>query len=1431
MDISLLTRSLDDLVGCPKREKKNKVSKLLSIMGHPRTRLILSHNSELRNKDEKSKLFTWNSLLSSLLNVLMDELRNLTLGNQGEAKQSAELSAYFKLLSICAIHGSHGNGAVDVNDLVKCFLHTMKDSGLSCAQESFISLIQLFFRHGSSYSLGLTERCCDDVIFWCCSDLKTACTYSSAYLLSLTLLRASSSCALPLNHVFETLLDFLKRYVIAFPRELYSFQPPYARLQFSDFRSSFKQPSSTHFNNLGWVIHLIRWLLAEHYVTACDWHHVLMTVDALLPTLLVSLAEQRTVIKPPPPENVDLDRSALSSFRQHRPGYSQLLHDVWSVEWTFCENTLVPLLSSVLTKSGGDPDDLDEVFQLHRTSSACSGVYRIPLSLFHGGSYFIVEPAPALCRFPCSDSSMLAMEDVDTFEELFCLLRWLLAFAHQHSRSTLNVTLSQFSVVTWLRYLFQKWNSIADRISFQNDTTCWKQVRSMRNFFGAFAALLLAIQDNVLLADPTETRYASTKASFVFFPLSTNPAFENALTPIPNAVIACDLIGVRESVDDFLWCILDWAIRLKWQQGRSTPFSTSTTISALEQIFERLPACALMAKTPVAYECMLIALHTCSAVLRYELTGLSTTHWKLSTGVLLGLHQCWTTALRIAELTTCLYDPERMRRRGSLMSKSRLQNQDHLAYDLLLELVHLLTLSPNDLFITLRVPFSNQLDAYFRKIFANRTVFFTESSWWRLRFFIVVGSVFPELQFVQYSNAQHVIPAAITHIPVLHYFVQQCLNPLVPNTSVDEEAIYESNRSTVSSYCSLVSLYCVLLHTLTCSNNQQEFVPRSPSLCSTGSPLFLGTALSTLQAVEIIDYICEMLSSHPLLFHLEEAIADSAALRVLVQLFVLWLQLTHLRSHLYSSKDHAVIRSNLPIQPIKTVLCRLILDLLMTERSLTGPLASKQQIGILDEQHQAECDESAKRDELALYGLEALLDCLPDQTTGDTWFSSALFEQLVEHATAELSRRPLISDHPLPRIGSTPGLQKMNDACNSSRFGDDDFDDCRSVPADQFEELLKEIDEDNLLKRAHNKRATSLRLFSLLFYFALRIQSCSMLDFLQASLAQLLCNSPCDTVESMEWLCCLVSAATRAVSQIVRCPFRPFNTDMPFEGLVASFLSCLVDAVREALKARVTRVGCLSHVSQLIRAAAQLICCIAIIINEWTEQQQDRLTDPQRWQTIGLHLNQLICAVWSIVAKRGVRLLRGFPPVPADCLQAWMQLHAAGVLDTTASPDYLLSVVFQPHSTPAVLLQFLQFLEKLNDKWSTIVRSRQHAPTLRILLNSLLRSLRNKQVALQQIVWPGKNSYRFTDLDVTVYVYRLIHSLLVQLSSISPSYTVNSTKKPEGQLPSLRPELDCLIQSCVQLADLHLCTEEAQREKVFQVVVSIVFIKSSIFNG
>ncbi|KAF6774127.1 hypothetical protein AHF37_06651 [Paragonimus kellicotti] len=1080
MDISLLTRSLDDLVGCPKREKKNKVCKLLNIMGHPRIRLILNHNSELRNNDEKSKLFTWNSLLSSLLNVLMDELRSLTRGNQGEAKQSAELSAYFKLLNICAIHGSHGNGAVNINDLVKCFLHTMRDNDLSCAQQSFLSLIQLFFRHGSSYSLSLTEKCCDDVIFWCCSDLKTACTYSSAYLLSLTLLRASSSCVLPLNHVFETLLEFLKR----------------------DFRSFSGQPSSTHFNNLGWVIHLIRWLLAEHYVTAWDWHQVLVIVDAVLPTLLVYLVEQRTVFsKLPLPENVDPDRSASFPSKQYQPGYSQLLHNVWSVERTFCENTLVPLLSSVLAKSGGDPDDVN-------ASYSYSGAYGVPLNLFHGSSYFIVEPAPALCRFPCSDSSMLAMEDVDTFEELFCLLRWLLVFAHQHSGSTLNVTLSQGSVITWLRYLFQKWNSIADRISFQNDTTCWKQVRSMRNFFGVFAALLLAIQDAVLLSDPTEAK------------------------------------SVKE---------------------------------------------------------------------------------------------------------------------------------------LLVELICTVSSGPDDALKTKRQRVEDEIPV-------------SDDAVWSHLFRLI-------------DTANHV------------------------------------------------------------------------------------TVLSTLQTVEIIDYICETLSNHPLLFRLKEAIADSDSLRVLIQLFFLWLQLSHLRSHLCSSEDHAIIRPQLPVQSIKTVLSGLILDLLKTERAPSDSLASKQRIRMLDEQHRVECGESTKRDELALYGLEALLDCLPVQTT-DTWLSVAHFEQLVERATVELSRRPLISDLPLPKTRSTPALQRINDACNSRRFGDDDFDDCRSVASDQLEELPEEVDEDNLLKRAHSRRTISLRLFSVLFYFALRIRSCSMLDSLQASLTQLFCNSPCHTVESMEWLCCLVSTTTHAVSQVVRCHLQPFSPDVPFEGLVASFLSCLVDAVREALKARVARVGCISHVCQLIRAAVQLIYC-------------------------------LICAVWSIVAKRGVRLIRGFPLVPADCLQAWMQLHAAGVLDTTISPDHLLSVVLQPYSTPAVLLQFLQFLEKLNDKCRSIVWTRKHSPTLRTLLNSLLHSLKNNQVALQQIVWPGRNSYKFTDLDVTVYVYRLIHSLLVQLSVISPSYAVNSTKKPEGHVLSLRPEVICLIKSCVQLADLHSFTREAQCEEVFQVLLEL----------
>ncbi|KAF7260459.1 hypothetical protein EG68_02210, partial [Paragonimus skrjabini miyazakii] len=1201
-------------------------------------------------------------------------------------------------------------------------------------------------------------------------------------------------------------------------------------LQFSDFRSSSEQPSPTHLNNLGWVIHLIRWLLAEHYVTAWDWHQVLVIVDAVLPTLLVYLAEQRTMIsKLPLPENVDPDRSASLSFKQYRPGYSQLLHDIWSVERTFCENTLVPLLSCVLAESSDDPDDLN-------ASYTYSGVYHVPLNLFHGSSYFIVEPTPALYRFPCSDSSMLAMEDVDTFEELFCLLRWLLVFVHQHSGSTLNVTLSQGSVITCLRYLFQKWNSIADRISFQNDTTCWKQVRSMRNFFGVFAALLLTIQDDVLLADPTEAKSAKELLVELMCTISSGPddvlrtkrqRIENetsAIHPVSDDAIWSHLLRLINTANhgNYLWwCVLDWAIRLKWQQVKSTGFSISTTLSSLEQIFEKLPACAMMARTPVAYECMLIALHTCSTVLRYELTERSTTQWKLSTGALIGLHYCWTTALRTAELTTYLYDPERMRRRGGSVSKSRLQNQDHLAYELLLELVYLLTLSPGGPFISLRVPFSNQLDVYFRKIFADRTVFFTESCWWRLRFFIVIGSVFPELQFAQYSNAQHVTPAAITYIPVLHYFVQQCLNPSVPDPPVDEETIYESNRSTISSYCSLVGLYSVLLHTFACSSNQQEFVPNSTSLCVSDSSLFPGTALSTLQIMEIIDYICEMLSNHPLLFHLEEAITDSDSLRALIQLFFLWLQLAHLRSHLRSSKDHAVILPQLPIQPIKTVLSGLILDLLKIEGASSDSLESKRRIRMLNEKHRVECSESTKRDELTLCSLEALLDCLPVQTTNDTWLSVTHFEQLVERATAELSRRPLISDLLLPKTGSTPGPQKINDACNSSRFGDDDFDDCRSVAADQLEQLPEEVDGDNLLKRAHSRRTINLRLFSVLFYFALRIRSCSMLDSLQASLTQLLCNSPCHNVESMEWLCCLVSTTAHAVSEVVRCPLRPFNPDMLFEGLVASFLSCLVDAVREALKARVTRVGCLSHVCQLIRAAVQLIYCVVTITNEWTKQQQNCLADLQRWQTIGQHLNQLICAVWSIVAKRGVRLLRGFPLVPADCLQAWMQLHAAGILDTAGSPDHLLSVVLQPHSTPAVLLQFLQFLEKLNDKCRSIVWTRQHSSTLRTLLNSLLRSLKNKQVALQQIVWPGRNSDKFTDLDVTIYVYRLIHSLLIQLSSTGPSYAVNSMKRPEGQLLSLRPELNCLIQSCMQLADLHSYTREAQCEKVFEVLIEL----------
>ncbi|TPP63313.1 hypothetical protein FGIG_04926 [Fasciola gigantica] len=110
--------------------------------------------------------------------------------------------------------------------------------------------------------------------------------------------------------------------------------------------------------------------------------------------------------------------------------------------------------------------------------------------LVYPPSMFLVEPFPCLCSTPLSLKPMLAPEELSTTEECFSLCRWLLSQ---------DVPLR--SATCLVQYVIQEWQLVSNAIQFQQETTRWKQIRTLRNFFGLVAAVILFTYDQP--SDPT----------------------------------------------------------------------------------------------------------------------------------------------------------------------------------------------------------------------------------------------------------------------------------------------------------------------------------------------------------------------------------------------------------------------------------------------------------------------------------------------------------------------------------------------------------------------------------------------------------------------------------------------------------------------------------------------------------------------------------------------------------------------------------------------------------------------------------------------------------------------------------------------------------------------------------------------------------------
>ncbi|TGZ73154.1 hypothetical protein CRM22_001684 [Opisthorchis felineus] len=1396
MDVSLVSRALDALLSCLKRDKKAKMAVLLHALQSQKNRFALSYNDELRHKDENCHLFGWSALFSGLLIAIMDETRACSRSVRTDQKSISELSIYFKLINIVLTHGCNGNHPLEIDDIVRSFLHCMKDASCVEIQQHFFSSIQTLFRHSTPQSLKMDYSLWDDLILWSCGDLKGSSVHSSAYLLCLLVSQGSSTSMLPLMHIFDALVTFLRR----------SFQQPVVP----------NKPSLVI--NLGWTTHLLRWFLARVYVTFSDWSEVATIVDSLLPNMLMFLTELGIVTKLPSGQTELTKRSAPPKSR-----YSQDVSQVFSLVPDFAETETSESKDSISPSVNITLRQIQFAKTSHcafnRPSNQSSNVVprtfmltrQVPFALIHVRPFSFIEPNPELCR-SCSGRPMLPPEDIVVFDELFSMWRWLLVFTHHHSNPSApeRHSLSLLSLSTLLPYLFQEWSHIITRIEFQNEATTWKQLRGLHNYFGVFAAALLLIYDDdarasndnphssllVLVEDLAST--ISSRSDNDGNCKRTRVIEENVRTDPKQTNLWALLIRLVSSADkggSFWWLVLDWAVRLRWQYSMAREQSNRSILATLSDLLERIPSCFGLAKTPLANECLLVALHTVVAILHFEMNRDWHGNWSPTNDLLQAVQQCCSEAFRIALLTTGSRDPNRPGRGDGLAPKARLRTQDRLAHDVLLELLHIITLPKFQThFGPLRRVISHHMDIHFTKLCDTAPEYFNSPLPWRLRLFVFCGHLLPELQLTETCTTS----AALTAFnPALSFFINHLAES---NASTDEESATDHlKRLLTLLFGTHLSSILTFHQSVSCGFLKQSFCE-----LSYGFVIHRTVAISAQQLATAIEHICQVLAKLPLMCEPYQLDSNLHTLRALILLAVIWSHLSHVKAHVLHL-THPEFNNLLPSSIVETLFRRLVKVL------FTKPTSSKKRTELTSETFV--CEDS----NTLLLIRRSFAVLLKHVLIGEFCHSDEMhpyWEKLI-HSVVQ---KPVPLCLKFPNTSAETRTPRLS---HGSRFGDDEFLDCVTSSANNLETDSDESTQEKLLESEKQEQETNMMLLSAVVCYALRIRSSSLVRLLQCRFSQVFSNSACDTVESIDWLCTVVDNVTKS-SKLSACSLMFPCSDVTFDNEFILLFSCLVDAIRESLKvrlARISRVKCISQLLQLIRSSCQLTeCTVRQVRNQHrkTSKESDNL---QRWYSIGQHLDQLNRTVWSVVAKHGAHLLCGLGQVAIDCVRSWFKLHSSGIIGRHVDPEYCVSTLLQ-HSLAPIILQLTEFLGSLSKKASVQHWKERNSDSLVLLLSTILGVLNRRPISLEQCVtFSSTGSSSSSSSDMTLHIHRLIHSILISVSGL-PVFdyqTSDPCEEPHSSM-TLRVALSCFVQSCMQLTDLCSTSGRDSSTEIFQII-------------
>ncbi|OON19331.1 hypothetical protein X801_04804, partial [Opisthorchis viverrini] len=1043
-------------------------------------------------------------------------------------------------------------------------------------------------------------------------------------------------------------------------------------------------------------------------------------------------------------------------------------------------------------------------------SRTFTGAPQAPFALIYVRPFSFTEPIPELCR-SCSGRPMLPPEDIVVFDELFSMWRWLLVFTHHHSNPSApkKHSLSLLSLSTLLRYLFQEWGHIITRIEFQNEATTWKQLRGLHNYFGVFAAALLLIYDDDVRSS-TDNPHSSPLALVEDLASTissrsdndgnckrTRVIEENVRTDPEQTNLWALLIRLVSSADkggSFWWLVLDWAVRLRWQYCVAREQSNHSILATLSDLLERIPSCFGLAKTPLANECLLVALHTVVAILHFEMNRDWCGNWRPTNNLLQAVQQCCSEAFRISLLTTGSRDPNRPGRGDGFSSKARLRTQDRLAHDVLLELLHIVTLPKFQThFGHLRRVISRHMDIHFTKLCDTAPEYFTYPVPWRLRLFVFCGHLLPELQLARTCATS----AALTAFnPALSFFINQLSGS---NVSMDEESATDHLKRL------LTLLFGTHLSSILTFHQRVPCGILKHSSCelSYGFVIHRTVAISVQQLATAIEYICQTLAKLPLMCEPYQLDSNLHTLRALILLAVIWSHLSHVKAHVLHL-THAEFNNLLPSSIVETLFRKVIQVL------FKNPTSSKKRTELTSETFVCEDSNTLL---LIQRSFAVLLKHVLIGECSDSGEMHPYWEQLIHS----------VIQKPVPfclKFPNTPAGTRTPHLSHGSRFGDDEFLDCVPASANNLETDADESTQEKLLESEKQEQETNMMLLSAVVCHALRIRSSSLVRLLQCRFSQVFSNSVCDTAESIDWLCTVIDNLTRS-SKLSVCSLMFPCSDVTFDSEFILLFSCLVDAIRESLKvrlARISRVKCISQLVKLIRCSCQLTeCTVRQVRNQHkkTSKESDNL---QRWYSIGQHLDQLNRTVWSVVAKHGTHLLCGLGQVAIDCVRSWFKLHSSGIIGRHVDPEYCVSTVLQ-HSLAPIIMQLTEFLESLTKKASVQHWKERNSDSLVLLLSTILGALNRRPLSLEQcITFSSTGSSSSSSCDMTLHIHRLIHSILVSVSGLPVSDCQRSDpcEEPHSSM-TLHIALSCFVQSCIQLTDLCSTSGRGLSTEIFQV--------------